>query len=72
MCEMMNNRMCYLVCNTVERRARREEQRDRERQGERGRAGEEQCKDQGKLLTGDLSDWCRIFFCGLQVVFLSC
>ena len=72
MCEMMNNRMCYLVSNTVERRARREEQRDRERQGERGRAGEEQCKDQGKLLTGDLSDRCRIFFCGLQVVFLSC
>ena len=34
----------------MERGAGREEQREREKQGERGMAGEEQCKGRGKLL----------------------
>ena len=73
----MNNRMCYLMSNTVERRAGwKEEQREREKQGERGRAGEEQCKGwEETTLSSDSSDRCRIkivktiFFCGLQMIY---
>ena len=69
--------MCYLMSNTVERRAGwKEKQKEREKQGERGRAGEEQWKGQEETtLSSDSSDWCRIkivktiFFCGLRVIY---